>query len=228
MASFSVSPEVRARFPSARICFVQGSCAPNTFSDEAAFSEYATTAEAQVRAIPVLSEHPNIAAWRKIFRAFGEDPTKRKPSAEALAKRIIKGEPLPRLNPIVDCYNAVSLKHLIPIGGQDSDKIAGEITLRFSKEGEPFIALGGERQTANGGEVVYADAEKILCRKWNYRDCEPAKISAETRKFVLFVDGAEGIQESAVEEAAQDLCQLLQKCVSGCIAAYSISAFSDA
>lgn len=161
-----------------------------------------------------------------MYRAFGEDPTKRKPSAEALAKRIRTGEPLPRLNAVVDCYNAVSLKHTLPVGGQDADCLAGEIVLRFAREGEPFIALGGEAQETNEGEVVYADSEKILCRKWNYRDCESAKISERTRNFILVVDGAEGISIHEVEAAAKELCETLKRFVRDCTAAYSLLPFS--
>ena len=228
MTSFSVSPGVKMRFPTARVGFIQGECAANAFSDEERLAEYADNAIAQTRLISSLPEHPNIAAWRKMYRAFGEDPTKRKPSAEALAKRIQKGEPLPRLNAIVDCYNAVSLMHLLPVGGQDADKISGGVVLRFAQEGEPFVALGGELQATNAGEVIYADAKNVLCRKWNYRDCEPAKISEETRRFVLVVDGAEGIPRDAVDAAARDLCMLLEKCVSGCAAAHSVYPFSGA
>lgn len=80
-------------------------------------------------------------------------------------------ENLPEINPVVDAYNAVSLMHVLPFGGQDASKVDGNITLRFSKPDDVFSPLGsGERQTVDAGDVVYADASKVLCSKWNWRD----------------------------------------------------------
>jgi DNA/RNA-binding domain of Phe-tRNA-synthetase-like protein len=213
----SITPEVAAKFPGITLGVVEGECVENKIADESAFLKEKSKAEAQARQIPVLAENPNIAAWRKMYRAFGEDPTKRKPSAEALAKRVLGEEGLPRINGIVDCYNVVSLRNLLPVGGHDAEKIAGNEVLRFAKEGEKFTPLGAqEAQETNEGEVVYADEQKILCRKWNYRDCEEAKIADHTKKFVLVVDGAMGISGEKVENAAKDLAATLEKFVVGC------------
>ncbi len=227
MVSFSVAPEVKQRFPAAHVAFIQGMCHSNALVDEAAFQAALSEAVAKTKTIPVLAEHPPLAAWRKMYRAFGEDPTKRKPSAEALVKRMRNGESFPRVNAIVDCYNLVSLKHLVPIGGQDAERVSGAVLLRFAKEGEPFVPLGAqETQTTNAGEVVYADAEKILCRKWNYRDCEQAKIAEHTRQFVLFVDGAEGIAKEDVEATAKDLCETLSRFLDDGQASYRMVPFT--
>ena len=214
-----ISKEIAARFPGVTIGIVQGECAKNAFADENAYLQQARAAEEETRKIANLAEQPNVAAWRKMYRAFSEDPTKRKPSAEALAKRVLNGEQLPRVNALVDCYNLVSLRNLIPVGGQDREKIVGQMVLRFAREGESFTPLGAkEIQQANEGEVVYADAEKILCRKWNYRDCEEAKIAETTAKFVLVVDGAAGIPAEKVEGAANELKAALEKFIQGCSA----------
>jgi len=117
-----ISKEIAARFPGVTIGIVQGECAKNAFADENAYLQQARAAEEETRKIANLAEQPNVAAWRKMYRAFGEDPTKRKPSAEALAKRVLNGEQLPRVNALVDCYNLVSLRNLIPVGGQDREK----------------------------------------------------------------------------------------------------------
>lgn len=220
----SISKDVAAKFPGVTIGIIEGECAKNSIADEKAFLEETAQAEAKTRLIPVLSENPNIAAWRKMFRAFGEDPTKRKSSAEALAKRVLNGESLPRINGIVDCYNLVSLRNLVPIGGHDSEKIEGQVTLRFAREGEKFTPLGArEIQETNGGEVVYADAKKILCRKWNYRDCEEAKISGETTRFTLIADGAMGLEREKVEKTAFDLAKTLERMLEACKASVSFA-----
>ena len=206
-----ISEEVKAKFPGITIGVVAGECSRNALADESAFESESDQTQSHARQIQVLAEQPNIAAWRKMFRAFGEDPTKRKSSAEALAKRVLNGEALPRINTIVDCYNVVSLRNLIPIGGHDAQNIQGNVQLRFAHAGEKFTPLGGQEvQETNEGEVVYADDAKILCRKWNYRDCEEAKISEQTEKFVLVVDGAVGIASELVEKAAFDLSKTLE------------------
>ncbi|MFH1056293.1 MAG: phenylalanine--tRNA ligase beta subunit-related protein, partial [Candidatus Micrarchaeota archaeon] len=104
----------------------------------------------------------------------------------------------------------------------DLEKVEGKVTLRFAKEGEKFTPLGAlEVQETNEGEVVYADEQKILCRKWNYRDCEEAKIAEYTKKFVLVVDGAMDISGEQVENATNDLALTLEKFVDGCKARIS-------
>ena len=71
-----ISEAVKAKFPGITIGIVEGECARNAIVDEAAFLVETKLAEAKAREITALSEQPNIAAWRKMFRAFGEDPTK--------------------------------------------------------------------------------------------------------------------------------------------------------
>lgn len=217
MPNFSVERKVAEKFAGLTIGFVEGECSANSFSNAEQFQKEKENTQASAQAIVPLAEHPHIAAWRKAFKAFGADPTKTRSSAEAILRRLQKGEPLPSINAIVDIYNLISAKHVLPVGGQDAKNIEGSIVLRFAQEGENFLPLGAsEPHKIDEGEVVYADEKKILCSKWNYRDCEPAKISGTTTKFVLFVDGAPGMEKSKVEAASADLATTLEKLVSGC------------
>lgn len=221
MTDFSVEQKVLEKFGGLNIGVIEGGCSSNEFSDGAGFLEFKKLAEESARRFVPLAEHPHVAAWRKAFKAFGADPTKTRSSGEALVRRLQKGDFLPSINAIVDVYNAVSANQVIPVGGQDLEKIAGDVMLRFAGLEENFVPLGSEEQGRfDEGEVVYADGEKVLCSKWNYRDCEPAKISAETRKFVLFVDGAPGIPRGEVEQAAKELAESLNKFVKGCKASW--------
>ncbi len=215
---FQVTGEIAAKYPNTTIGMVWGTCPANDFASEELKSEYETElaeAEKIVRETfdrTPLAEHPRIVAWRKMFRSFGEDPTKKKSSAEALSKRIWKGDNLPRISALVDIYNLASVKHTLPMGGYDLAKIQGGIRIRFAKEGEQFTPLGpGEKETTNEGEVVYSDDLRVLTRKWNYRDCDECKIDGNTKRFVLFAEGAEEIEKSAVEEATAFLKNGLEK-----------------
>ena len=219
---FEVAQEVAQKFAGLHIAVVQGTCSANKLVNENPFLQEKKIVEEKSKTI-VLAEHPSVQAWRKTFRAFGADPTKTRSSAEALLRRMQKGEALPRINSIVDVYNLISLKHVLPIGGQDEEKVCGKVFLRIAGETEKFVPLGASEQgRVDVGEVVYADDEKILCSKWNYRDCEPAKISDATKKFVLFVDGAPGIEKQKVEGTAKELAEMLKKFVQGCDTHYRV------
>lgn len=225
MADFSIDPEVASKFSGLTICVVEGECERNGICDEAAFLALKGDAENAAREIGELSAHPNISAWRAAFRKFGADPTKTRSSGEALARRIQKGGEIPRINAIVDVYNCISALHTIPVGGQDAEKISGGVALRLAAGNETFIPLGSQSPVpVEAGEVIYSDSKKVLCSKWNYRDCEDAKISDETKKFVLFVDGAPGIGKEKVRAAAEELASKLSALVAGCRATVTVDA----
>lgn len=158
-----------------------------------------------------LVEHPFIAAWRDAYRSFGAKPKKYNPTAEALIRRILRGNAIPRINTLVDCYLVIEAKYLLPIGGYDLNKVKENIYLRYSKGNEEFIPLGkGEVERTNVGEVVYADEEEVLTRKWNYRDCEQTKITLETKKVALFMEAVDKrIPTDALENAVKELEELI-------------------
>ena len=158
-----------------------------------------------------ITQHAYIRSWREIYRSFGTKPGDYRPSAEALTRRVLRGRGFPVINAVVNAYNALSVKHLIPMGGFDLDKVEGAITLRFSEGGEIFTPLGskGTEETYQG-EVVYADESRILTRRWNFRDCEETKITTETENLVMFADGSPDMPREHVEEALNELSAVLQ------------------
>src|SRR5688500_5421283 len=89
-------------------------------------------AEAAVRANPP----EEIAAVRTMYKRVGLDPTKRRPSSEALLRRVRKGEPLPRINAMVDVCNWCSLEFQLPYGLYDAAHIQGDVVLRLGRPGE--------------------------------------------------------------------------------------------
>jgi DNA/RNA-binding domain of Phe-tRNA-synthetase-like protein len=93
--------------------------------------------------VPVI-EHPHIVPWREAYRAFGAKPKDHPSSIEGLARRVMRGQPLPHVNSLVDLYNAVSLRHLVPVGGEDLDAVEGDVELRFATDHEPAVRLLGE------------------------------------------------------------------------------------
>ncbi|MDD5738820.1 MAG: phenylalanine--tRNA ligase beta subunit-related protein [Candidatus Pacebacteria bacterium] len=163
-----------------------------------------------------LSEHPQLNAWRMAYRKFGSDPHQYRCSAEALIRRVLKGDQLRHINKLVDLYNYVSLKYVLPVGGEDTDNIAGDLTLAFSDGTEPFIRLGGtENESPQKGEVVYKDREGVACRRWNWREAERTKLTEETKNAIIVVEALSPATCGDVETATKELADLIQKYCGG-------------
>ncbi len=172
-------------------------------------------AQKQIGEQPI-TKHPHISSWRNLYRSFGTKPGDYRPSAEALIRRSIKTGRLPRINNVVDLYNLVSVKYIIPMGGFDLDKVDGDIHLRFSEGLEDFTPLGqSEKQQTYQGEVVYADNTRILTRRWNYRDADQTKITPSTKNIVMFLDASPEIPNKKVQEALETFSKLMRKYCSG-------------
>lgn len=96
---------------------------------------------------------------RALYRRFGVDPTRVRPSSEALLRRIKKGEPLPRVNSLVDVANAMSVQLQVPVGLYDLEKAKGdELVVRLGAEGESYTGIGKERVNV-AGRICVADAD---------------------------------------------------------------------
>ena len=155
----------------------------------------------------------NIIAWRNIYRSFGINPKKKKPTAESLLSRVIKSSFIPHISPAVDVYLCAETLHYLPIGGYDLSRINGNIVLRYAISGEQFLGVGSdEPEETIEGEVVYADDDRILTRCWNYKDCDYSKISNNTKDIALFIEGAvSDIYDDEIMETASFVARNLSK-----------------
>jgi DNA/RNA-binding domain of Phe-tRNA-synthetase-like protein len=159
-----------------------------------------------------LAELPELAAWRAAYKAFGVKKTSYRCSVERLLKAVARGEALPRVNPLVDLYNAVSVRHRLPVGADDLAAVTPPLAFRFAREGDSFVALGDPAAAPDPpkpGEVVYVDAVKCLCRRWNWYQDARSAIRPETRAAALTVQGL-GPSADRVETAAAELAGLLE------------------
>ena len=99
------------------------------------------------------------APARALYRRFGIDPTRVRPSSEALLRRLKKGEPLPRINSLVDVANSLSVQLQVPVGLYDLGKVRGdELVVRLGAEGESYTGIGKDRVNV-AGRICVADAE---------------------------------------------------------------------
>ena len=157
-----------------------------------------------------LSEHPQIASWREAYRAFGVKAKQYPSSIENLLKRVIKGEELRSINPLVDLYNVVSMRHLVPVGGEDIDALEGDLLLRIAGEDEPAVYLlgGNEAKAPKPGEVMYADDAGAICRRFNWKEAERSKLTENTKRAVLVVEALPPVTEDELRSVLTDLAEL--------------------
>jgi DNA/RNA-binding domain of Phe-tRNA-synthetase-like protein len=159
------------------------------------------------------ADDPHIAAWRAAFSAFGAKPSRYPCSAEALAARVLKGVGLPRVNVLVDLYNAVSVRALTPVGGEDLDHLNGPLRLTIASGDEVFDGHDGAPRP---GEIVWRDDAGVTCRRWNWRQGVRTRLTdATTRAFFVF-DRLPGLDERRLNDAASQLESLLKARWPGC------------
>lgn len=153
---------------------------------------------------------PKILDWREAYRSFGCKPSEYRSSIEALLRRILQSKQLPSINTLVDLYNLISIKHVLPAGGGNLDKVEGSIILKIALGTEQFIMLGQtEPVTIKAGEVVYVDDKEVLCRAWNYRESEKTKITENTSNVYLVIEGLKHTTHEEIRSALSELQQLL-------------------
>jgi DNA/RNA-binding domain of Phe-tRNA-synthetase-like protein len=216
--------EVIPRFPEFRVAFVLAENLRLLDARSAELDALISEREEEARrrwAGCELSEIPGIAAWRAAYRGFGIKKTSYRSSVERLVKRVKGGERLPAVNTLVDLYNTVSLSHVFCCGADDIDKIAPPLAFRFARPGDTFIDMGAEagehpNDPPKDGEVVYADARHVLCRRWNWRQDARTGLSTATRRAVVTVqangwgdlDAAVGDLTSLIGRFAQGTCRV--------------------
>lgn len=158
-----------------------------------------------------LAKDPLIRNWRKAYKLFGED--KDRASHDALIKRLLKGAEIRHINKLVDIYNYISLKYKTPVGGEDLDKIRGNIFLKFADGNEKFVLLGSKEEThPYEGEAVYCDGKEVLCRKWNWRESDSTKLTGETGNAFMVVDALPPLDMETVKKAVSKMAELVGKC----------------
>jgi DNA/RNA-binding domain of Phe-tRNA-synthetase-like protein len=164
------------------------------------------------------ASHPHLAAWREAFSAFGSKPSKFLCSAEALLKRMLKGDAIPSINRVVDAYNAVSIRHVLPAGGEDLDRLESDLVLTFASGEEPFDLLGGDGapERPDPGEAVWKDSAGVTCRRWNWRQCRRTRLTEETRNAYFVIDRLSPYPIAILHAAADELKDLLSQISPGC------------
>lgn len=224
-ATFQYDRAVIARFPTVvgGVLLADITNGPSSAALVAALTAEVGVARARIGATP-LSEIPSLAAWRRVFRGFGVDPTQYRSAAEALLRRITKGDDLPAINGAVDVANLVSVRYGLPVAAFDQQGVDGGTTVRFAIGDEQWADLGGSTADHPApGEVVFVDdGGTVSARRWCWRQSRGSAASPETRRVLVTVEGHHEGARRDVEAALIDLRSLLVEHVAAVIRASEV------
>ncbi|WP_323449126.1 B3/B4 domain-containing protein [Streptomyces yaizuensis] len=159
-------------------------------------------------------EDPHMAAWREVYTAFGAKPSRTRNSAEALARRALADGALPRINPLVDLYNAISVAHLVPVGGEDLDLIQGGMRLVRATGDEPFVTVAAGAETVEHpepGEVVWCDDAGVTCRRWNWRQGPRTRLTDASTNAIFLLEAVPPMTAAGLTAAGEELAEALRK-----------------
>jgi DNA/RNA-binding domain of Phe-tRNA-synthetase-like protein len=176
--------------------------------DEASEALLRRAEESAVRELDqrAVEELPHVAAWREAYRAFGAKPQRTRNSLEALTRRAPAG--LPRVNRLTDVYNAISVLHQVPVGGEDLHRYQGPPQLRRAAGDEAFdtVADGADVvEHPDPGEVVWCDDAGVTCRRWNWRQGRRTALRADTTAALFILDALGPMTDGALDAAGDDL-----------------------
>jgi DNA/RNA-binding domain of Phe-tRNA-synthetase-like protein len=168
---------------------------------------------------PVI-EHPYIATWRDAYRKFGAKPKDAPSSVENLTRRVLNGATIGHINNLVSLYNTISLRHILPIGGEDLDKIVGDVRLTRAGNEEPAVFLLGEKEARppHPGEIIYKDEAGAICRRWNWKEADRTKLTQETKNAFLVIEALPPVPRHLVETALHELADGVKQYCGGTVA----------
>jgi DNA/RNA-binding domain of Phe-tRNA-synthetase-like protein len=203
--SLKIDHKIKTRFPDLNVLtfHIEG---VHVRKRDSELEEHKVEVMRQVRddySLDSVKDQPTFRAYRDFFWSIKIDPTKIRPAAEALIRRILAGKTLPCINTLVDVYNLASIKSRIALATFDVDKLEGDLLMRFAEEGEQFYGIGMEKPLIlKGGEIVVSDEEKLVA-VYPYRDADNTKVTDRTENITVVVCGVPGIPKRDLENASQ-------------------------
>src|SRR3972149_3371880 len=161
---------------------------------------------------PVI-EHPYIVAWREAYRKFGAKPKDYPSSVENLTRRVLNGATIGHINNLVSLYNTISLRHILPVGGEDLDKIVGDVLLTRAGNEESAVFLIGEKEARapRAGEIIYKDEVGAICRRWNWKEADRTKLTEDTKDAFMVIEGLPPVGREQIQTALSELSEMLKK-----------------
>jgi DNA/RNA-binding domain of Phe-tRNA-synthetase-like protein len=220
MTGFRYAADVLARYPSVvgGVILARGLAnGPTPPVLLEAYREEQRATLARIDATP-LSEIESLAAWRRVFRGFGVDPTQVRSAAEALLRRLTKKGDIPSINTLVDIGNLVSIRYALPVAVFDTRDLRGPVTVRLADGTERYTPLGEAPAVEHPtpGEVIFADPTGlVIARRWCWRQSDESAARPDTTEALITVEAHHAGGRAAVESAVADLLELLARYAAG-------------
>jgi DNA/RNA-binding domain of Phe-tRNA-synthetase-like protein len=211
--------ELASKFPGlqARVINIRGVDITQTKPELESFKKQVFDEAAKKWNIEDLKDKEVFRAYRDFFWKVKVDPTKTRPASEALLRRILRGNPLPTINTLVDAYNLASVSTSIPFGAFDTDKMRGTLIMREARPGEEFLGIGMEKPAVlGGGEAVIHDDDRLIA-VYPYRDADYSKVTTTTKNLLLMTCGVPGIGAAELEKAEKTCVEYVTRFCSGAI-----------
>lgn len=210
MTTFIADPSFWEVFPEAQlnVLIVKGIADNQAKENDPYLTELLTNGKEAAKKFlqeETFSQNPVIAEWRGAFSQFKTKKGARS-SIEALLKRVSQDREFQPINPLVDIYNSISLEFVVPCGGEDLQKIAGDIYLGQAVGGESFLPLGADVDApALPGEIIYYDEKGAICRCLNWRETQRTMLTEETKDVIFFMESINAEQAERANQAMQEL-----------------------
>ncbi len=161
---------------------------------------------------------PEILSYRKMYKQMGVDWHSRRPSPEALLRRIVQGKDLYAVNTCVDAYNLIVMKYRVSVGTFDLKNLDFPVELCVAKGGEKILLLGNDEETEiKAGEVYYQDQTGPYNLDYNYRDSQRVSVNEDTEDIMINVDGVYDVGRPHVERALKETLEIIKKYCGGVI-----------
>lgn len=164
----------------------------------------------------------HLASWAEVYARFGAKASRTPCSAQALRKRVMRDGAVPSINPVVDLYNAVSLRFAIPVGGEDIDAYSGPPRLTIADGSEPFDTIADGRPSIERpapGEVIWRDDAGVTCRRWNWRQGSRTRVETRTGRMWFVLESLDTMPSGALADATDMLETGLRGLIPGCFIA---------
>ena len=165
--------------------------------------------------IETLKDNGTVRAYRDFYWKLGIDPTKTRPSGEALLRRVLHGDTLPRISTVVDAYNLASMQTIIPVSGFDRDCLNPPFHVRFAENGEAFIGIGMSKPMILTDKMLVLADQKQVLSIYPYRDSDNTKITLHTRNVLVVGYGATSISKQQLTEAVKTTLEYIRLVSSG-------------
>ena len=209
---FSHHPDIWTQYPelAAGVLYADGIHAAVDLSSQ--LERFNAIARSRLDAAGTESELPEVQAWRRVFSRMGLKPTQYRCASEQLLRRFKKEGELPRLHPLVDLCNAVSLAFAIPVAALDAGKITWPLQVRPASGSEAYQSFSGEIENPEPGEVSFVDADgKAHARRWTHRQSGLSAVRDESKSVLIVAEAVHANAAADTAKLADSLAQAIQE-----------------